>query len=1384
MIDISNDSKNNLYNEVVLTGRLSEFRHALNAEIETIRKSVLSSLLIRNGHRVSKEDGWFKYRFYVEYSGSIPPDTPCTLIFEKERYDVTVVSYEETFITILTKTDLGGTIPKAQLENGSIVLMKKLIERLEQKSKKENAAGLRMLGESPDKFIAESPERREEGLNDEQWRAVQSVLSRDITFIWGPPGTGKTRVIGTIINELYTEKRTVLLVSHTNTAVDGAMKHVCEKLKNAQIEGVSFPALRIGASIDPQFANEYEEVTFDSHLKILSAELIERRTSLEEKESDNKRNLRAQEYRREQYLWMESWAARRSSFVRDVQNISQLETEESNLRDAISVQQNRVEEAINTIDSCADYFSTLRIYQKAETNLNQKTAERDRLVGKCDYYRAEMENKQNSIINHQRYAKLNRQLSEILSVAAQQSRVDQAKKEVDSLSLELKMLGVKIQTHKTALEQSKTKTAFGRMFSGIDSPANIQTQIDQLEAVRQKDTEDLVIKQQLLQQYSTELFNTKKLVAEKRDIKLVSSPDRLRSEIELLKSNDVKTQTVLAQHQQQHNISLNAFHEAKDRLDAIRATMLINPETVKATLAKEEDTLSDLRQKYDDIGHSIAAIVANLNNQIEEFTNINPDTKHNISYSTAVEIWDSVYTDLQGVFAGISLSDIENEIERLNNGIQNIHAKILKINKQINELSTLIINHVPIIGTTLSKAYLEDAIQERTFDTVILDEASMASIPALWCSAYLAEKNIVIVGDFKQLAPIVISDEAIAKKWLGRDIFNHSGMDDDKKVRPDYFVALQQQFRMEKDIADIASDLYYEGRLKTSNATDWQKGKEEFKNWYGGAANSRSINILDTKELHAWVTGIPQGKGKTRLNHLSATLCIDLAFSLTKKLITKGLYEKTKLLIVSPYRAHTKRIQQLIEHECKIRGIKHDNFGLVKAGTIHSFQGSEADIVIFDLVVDEPHWSNNLFMALEDVNNDLRRMFNVATTRAKYKLFIVGNISWCRKRAKDNALGEFLKELIDRKKVPIHDAKRQFPHLAIAKPEPSISMEDLKGKRLTCTQENYYDILLTDILNASEKIVIFSPFMAKDRLSNVLPALQTAINRGITIYVITKPCSEFRKSEQSNKRACERILVSNGIGIIHKKKMHEKLVFIDSSILWTGSLNTLSFSNTQEIMERRQDETIFEDYAHQMNIECLVGIVHAKENQNCPVCKKEMLAAESDSGGIYWTCSECDYSRNSDEPPPIDGELCCPKCGEAISFKMINQPRWICKYGHYRKARRSDLMLPKMLAKVPENQIIKAITVLSGKRPKCDFERNILSATVIRAFDNKGRLVAGFKTIQEASDYSKTILNKSITTKSISRAINGHQSTAGTYQWRRYQSGTEAVDLKPSKLTK
>ena len=153
--------------------------------------------------------------------------------------------------------------------------MRKLIERIESKANISNPVGDRILGD----FIDEEPYTTEiidDDLNKQQKIAVASSIERDITFIGGPPGTGKTLTIGSIGKELYLSGRTALLVSHTNTAVDGAIKKIGEFIDDEQLsEG---KVIRVGV---PKDTTLNAELLLSTHVDRRSAELAEKKEKLE-----------------------------------------------------------------------------------------------------------------------------------------------------------------------------------------------------------------------------------------------------------------------------------------------------------------------------------------------------------------------------------------------------------------------------------------------------------------------------------------------------------------------------------------------------------------------------------------------------------------------------------------------------------------------------------------------------------------------------------------------------------------------------------------------------------------------------------------------------------------------------------------------------------------------------------------------------------------------------------------------------------------------------------------------------------------------------------------------------------------------------------------------
>lgn len=237
--------------QVPLSGFLSEFREAIQDEIKEIEKSGLSSILLKEGHRLySSNDFW--YQFKIEYLPNIPADTPCKLTIGNENYDVTVIAFDDNNLTIAAKEELPNTIAEAKLENGTTVLLERLIKRIESNSTKANHAGQRMMHASDEEIqVVDSNDEIlfHDNLDVAQINAITSAVCNNMTFIWGPPGTGKTTVISYVISELLSRERSVLLVSHTNSAVDGAIKETVKKYdkKHNGHENERYPILRLGA---------------------------------------------------------------------------------------------------------------------------------------------------------------------------------------------------------------------------------------------------------------------------------------------------------------------------------------------------------------------------------------------------------------------------------------------------------------------------------------------------------------------------------------------------------------------------------------------------------------------------------------------------------------------------------------------------------------------------------------------------------------------------------------------------------------------------------------------------------------------------------------------------------------------------------------------------------------------------------------------------------------------------------------------------------------------------------------------------------------------------------------------------------------------------------
>lgn len=1278
-----------------LPGLLSEFRSALLDEIEVAKRNASHNAIpLTNGHKVGQLGGGHQYAFLLESVLNAPDGAPGDLVVPgKSPLSVTIVAVEGLRLLLSVESDLGPFVPTARIQTNLAMLMRKLVERIETRACEENPAAQRMLGLMP---VVGRPVivSNHEKLTLEQKRALESSLGRDLTVIWGPPGTGKTYTIGTIVERLWELGRSVLVVSHTNTAVDQAIKHVAKSLRTELTKGA---VVRVGEVRDDQLKSDYPEVLLKRQVEIQSRELVEQRQELTAKIE----TLNSEVERVQDQLDLFDWIPKATAKVREIEklvveldNLERVHSEELRSLNELRSQHKTMLDLHNRISQLLGSRKALDSKREEQARLSSEVAE---LGTRVSAAQRKLKDQQDRLEIANRIADLRSQLAALPTHLEQVSSVRSLSSKHVEVETQHNNLRTQWADATALLEQVRNTIGFMRAVRGLPSP---ETQAEKVK--------DLVVKmaslgaekealREALHAATTKLSRVLELEAQVSQYKNIGTRLQESLNVQAAKSTFDQVNGDRIRKESQTADSLSELRKLEVDVTQQSAGL---PENVKDVyvdvcsrlqrLKELPDVISDRGRKLADTRQTIRTEVSRLRIDAQRWSKRDtvPTSEPDQLQDLAARI-----AELALRATGAEVTGLLKQLGSLRADLKSRQVSLAEIDRKLSHVERGIIMGAAVLGATLTKAYLSDDIQARKFDTVVLDEASMAPIPALWVAALLSQNNLIIVGDFKQLPPIVLSQQETTIKWLGRDIFEASGLKEmwEKRNMPDYFVPLQEQRRMVPEIADIAN-FFYDNILR--NAKDYPKGLKQFESWYQkNWPHDNPVLLVDTGSLNAWVTSVVKGGNTSRLNFLSATVAVDLAEQLLRPdRVARSDGAPKRILIVAPYRAHARLVSVLVSENLALRGE-------VIAGTAHSFQGSEADVVIFDLVVDEPHFRVNMFTP--SIDEDMKRLLNVALTRAKFRLVIMGDFSYCQSQGRNAFLGKSLVPFL-LKRFPRVSASDIVP-LGLAARAAQAQMTMLGGsiepdsERVVVTQAAFFRILSTDISSAKSRVVIYSPFMTTDRVSFLLPQLQAAAARGASVFIVTKPYVERSKSELGVVREIEAQLTSVGCVVIHKMGMHEKLVFVDSEIVWSGSLNPLSYSNTQEIMERRKSRRVLEDYAQMLRLQELVE-VPGTHKSHCPICGSEMIAAEGAEQPYYWRCINDDcYTRSIDQAYPLGGLLPCRTCGGPVEFGYWgDEPHWRCQGNnrHRSKISKSHLRLPKMAALIPPSEMKKVRRVL------------------------------------------------------------------------------------------
>lgn len=325
---------------------------------------------------------------------------------------------------------------------------------------------------------------------------------------------------------------------------------------------------------------------------------------------------------------------------------------------------------------------------------------------------------------------------------------------------------------------------------------------------------------------------------------------------------------------------------------------------------------------------------------------------------------------------------------RLGQG-QKVHPDILPYTeesarkKAVQTLSDLeeLYNKELVVATTCM-GIKHPIFSRRKFDFCIVDEASQISQPICLGPLFYA-KRFVLVGDHQQLPPIVQNHEA---RSLGMDESLFKRLERNSEA----VVQLNVQYRMNRQIMSLSNSLMYEGRLecgseRTASAlvslpflsavqSELSSHPQYNLEWIRDALiSSRAVCFLDCSVVPA-LESVEQGG-------VSNPTEADLVHLLLSLLIKAGC-RPSDIGVIAPYRQQLKSISGLLQSSA---------FTEVEVNTVDKYQGRDKSVIVLSFVRSTTEEGN-----LGELLKDWRRL-NVAITRAKHKLLMVGSAATLRR---------------------------------------------------------------------------------------------------------------------------------------------------------------------------------------------------------------------------------------------------------------------------------------------------------------------------------------------------------------------------------------------------
>lgn len=325
---------------------------------------------------------------------------------------------------------------------------------------------------------------------------------------------------------------------------------------------------------------------------------------------------------------------------------------------------------------------------------------------------------------------------------------------------------------------------------------------------------------------------------------------------------------------------------------------------------------------------------------------------------------------------------------------------VLELEDKIDRLMNLNERHElkkrQLVATTMAKVCTSELFYHLSYDAVVVDEGSMAGLPYLMLMAAKSKDHLVVAGDPMQLPPIAITNHKDSRDFLEQDIFTHvskSGTTEDlfnwHDDNPDFTCFFDVQYRLKDDLAGVISSVFYEGRLKSDE-----------KNSLPGSTGS--VALVDTTKYKPFLEQERGERGFRPINEIHHKLIEESL----KRLIRN--YAPDDIGIIVPFRNSVYKVRNHLWEQ----GIRD-----IEVGTIHTFQGREKAVIIFDTVM-SGEWQNGSMRhysvrPFDETKNGLSvpRLLNVAFSRSKELLVVIADMQHVNRVYGNKFLGKLLQSV-------------------------------------------------------------------------------------------------------------------------------------------------------------------------------------------------------------------------------------------------------------------------------------------------------------------------------------------------------------------------------------